>query len=258
MTTSYKVVFDKFNHRPEPEFQGIWYPYNGSRLKDCYDLKLTDGRIVHGYYPNACAWYPRHNDDTAGRECYYDDQVAEIRLMTDEEIETRCQFGFTGQDRLERNLSYFGDVLPTIVRDEHGVATLMPKIKRMFDDSFIVSSWTGTWEPWFHENELTMEELDTAINSGDTTVNGFFISLDKYITRSKAFESFVLSDSLPIEELRSLYQQATDALNKSVTEPKKVKSAHDENTVKLTGKQYRKLQKKLRRIARENKTQVVE
>lgn len=158
MSQPFKLVEDTFNHRPEAEFQGIWYPYTGARMKDCYDLKLKDGTELRGWYPNACAWHSRNEQTKYDIARVEDSDVAEIRLMTDEEIEEICYFGFTGEERLRRNISYFGSYLPTIVRNEDGTTTLVPRIKRVFEE-MVRSSWDGDNQFWLYPDELSVENL---------------------------------------------------------------------------------------------------
>uniref|UniRef100_UPI001BB1BB0E hypothetical protein n=1 Tax=Escherichia coli TaxID=562 RepID=UPI001BB1BB0E len=62
-----------FNHYPD-QFE-IWFPYNGLRYKDWYDIKLHDGTIHEMMYPNSIAW-----SGEPGR--FEDSEVAEIRLVS--------------------------------------------------------------------------------------------------------------------------------------------------------------------------------
>lgn len=95
----------KINHHPIQT--GIWFPYDGGRYKDHYDLKLKSGEIVENCYPNADAWYP-HNG-LNGRPTITDDQVAEIRLKPEEELHT---WAMKGKARIKRTLSLFERMVP--------------------------------------------------------------------------------------------------------------------------------------------------
>lgn len=93
------------NHHPIQT--GIWFPYDGGRYKDHYDLKLKTGEIVENCYPNANAWYPHSNSE--GRPQITDDQVAEIRLKPEEELHT---WAMKGKARIKRTLSLFAGWVP--------------------------------------------------------------------------------------------------------------------------------------------------
>ena len=87
---------------------GVWIPYNGWRVKSLHDIKLHDGTILPQMRPNADAW-----SGSGGR--FEDDQVVAIRVVPDEE---RGKYEYTGKSRIERDLRYFGHVIPVWLEDE--------------------------------------------------------------------------------------------------------------------------------------------
>lgn len=66
----------KFNHYPD-QFD-IWFPYNGCRYKDWYDLKLHDGTIHECFSPNGISWSGPNGVK------FTDAEVAEVRLIPPE------------------------------------------------------------------------------------------------------------------------------------------------------------------------------
>lgn len=104
---------DGLNHRAED--YGRWVSYLGTwRCKDNYQILLKDGQIIDYVYPNGGSWYPV--TDAAHKAAkpegrYLDEEVLAIRLVPDNELKSR--FEFTGKQRLERNVDYFGDAFPT-------------------------------------------------------------------------------------------------------------------------------------------------
>lgn len=93
------------NHHPVQ--QGIWFPYDGGRYKDYYDLRLKTGEIIQNCYPNGNSWFPHSNKE--GRNQIKDEEVAEIRLKPDCEIH---RWGMKGQNRIKRTLSLFAEWVP--------------------------------------------------------------------------------------------------------------------------------------------------
>lgn len=290
MTQPFELVTSSMNHRPEPEFQGIWYPYTGSRMKDCYDLRLKDGTELRGWYPNATAWSSRNKITQYDIGRVEDDDVAEIRLMTDDEIDEICYFGFTGPDRLDRNIRYFGDVLPKVIRNEDGTVTFERIVKRVFEDP-VRSSWDGNIGWWLLTDELSEEELEKAVVVLDVNVEGFFKSLGKYFERAGMEGDFNITEATDprvLRVLQNVYAHAKFAITtKREEEQKKQEQSriHQATTVpkqrnrhrnhankgtpkvswdkpekevsSLTGKQRRKQEKKQRRIDREQNAKVV-
>lgn len=278
MSKPFKLVTSTMNHRPEPEFQGVWYPYLGGRMKDPYDLKLKDGTILRGWYPNACAWFSHNKVDNYEIGRVEDADVAEIRLMTDEEIEEICYFGFTGEERLKRNISYFGDILPKVIRNADGTTTLEPRVYRQFEE-MVCSSWDGDFTFSLARDEMSEEELEDAVMTGRHSDLGFHVSLDYYIRRAGSTEvnpDVLLCDVNPYQYFRSLYLEAKDKITEQRHEqekarikehitrnqPQKQKNRNRKGTVTpvvlwdkktdgLTGKARRKLEKKRRREERE-------
>lgn len=278
MSQPFKLVTSSMNHRPEPEFQGIWYPYTGSRMKDCYDLKLKDGTELRGWYPNACAWSSRNKVTQYDIDRVEDDDVAEIRLMTDTEIDEICYFGFTGSDRTDRNVRYFGDVLPKVIRHEDGTVTFEHIVKRVFEDP-VRSSWDGEVGWWLHTDELSEEELDEAVGACNGNVEGFFKSLDKYFKRAKLDVEVTINEDIIISDLWASYAAVKMRIHELAEEKKRsdenarrrtrshmsvssgvVRQKSDTKIFResdrvekdgLTGKQRRKQEKKERRLLRE-------
>ncbi|AHI60203.1 hypothetical protein Ea357_053 [Erwinia phage Ea35-70] len=146
------------NHHPA--HPGIWVPFESYRLKDYYDIKLKTGEVYKCWYPNATAWSPRGElvEGQPGR--VEDDDVVEIRLLPDEEITDR--YWFKGEDRLKRNIDFFGDVLPEVITAEDGTVTFKPITRRVFDE-LVTSSWDGEKAIWLREDELSVEELKTRL-----------------------------------------------------------------------------------------------
>lgn len=101
------------------DYPGIWVEYNGWRVKDPHDIMLMDGTIIEGCYPNACAW------SNKGR--YEDNEVRMVRFISDEEMKVKWRHWMTGEYRRKRNMDYFGDVLPLVVKQQNGVE-LLPKV----------------------------------------------------------------------------------------------------------------------------------
>lgn len=149
---------DGMNHHPA--HPGIWVPYTGWRLKDRYDIKLKTGEVWQYYYPNGgsfAKWTSEHD----GPDRVEDDEVAEIRLVPDEECNEK--YHFKGEERLRRNVKMFGDVLPKVDVAEDGTVTFTPIKRRIFDD-WVVSTWNGLDAMWLHVNELSVEELKAQLH----------------------------------------------------------------------------------------------
>lgn len=87
---------------------GVWIPYNGWRVKSLHDVKLRDGTIVPQLRPNGGAWHGSKFD-------VEDDDVIAIRVVPDSE---RGNYEYTGKSRIERDLRYFGHVIPVWLEDE--------------------------------------------------------------------------------------------------------------------------------------------
>ncbi|QDJ96670.1 hypothetical protein PS2_0163 [Aeromonas phage PS2] len=99
-----------YNHRINYNtfVTGVWIPYNGWRVKSLHDVKLRDGTIVTQLRPNGAAWYGSKFD-------IKDDDVIAIRVVPDEE---RGKYEYTGDFRIERDIHYFGHVIPVWLEDE--------------------------------------------------------------------------------------------------------------------------------------------
>lgn len=109
-----------FNHYPD-QFE-IWFPYNGLRYKDWYDIKLHDGTIHEMMYPNSIAW-----SGEPGR--FEDSEVAEIRLVSN----------------VRHPLSRNGNLIKTSWRVEHSYDLFkewIPANPQLFDfGAFIEDKW---------------------------------------------------------------------------------------------------------------------
>lgn len=98
----------KFNHHPEQ--CGEWFPYNGWRYKDLYDIKLKTGEVLKEYYPNGGSFFSTGRDKqtrVVGKERVLDEEVDEIRLLPADEIT-----GYTFSDRIKRDVDMFRGAAP--------------------------------------------------------------------------------------------------------------------------------------------------
>jgi len=77
---------------------GLWIPYDGSRFKECYDVRTKDGKEYKKCYPNADSFHPEEGKAIDERT------VAFIRLLPDEELD---DWECTGRERIERNFEDF-------------------------------------------------------------------------------------------------------------------------------------------------------
>lgn len=127
------VYLEGMNHHPE--HMGHWVPFNGWRMKDRYDLRLHNGEEHKYYYPNACAWSKFGEHDGPSR--VEDKDVAFIRQVPDEECHE--QYFFSGQERIKRNLSMFGDAVPDVYVLPDGSVQFKVRHRRMFRDEQIVA-----------------------------------------------------------------------------------------------------------------------
>ena len=127
------VWLEGMNHHPE--HMGHWVPFNGWRMKDRYDLRLKNGEEHKYYYPNACAWSKFGEHDGPSR--VEDDEVAMIRQVPDDECHEK--YFFSGQERIKRNLSSFGDAVPDVYVMPDGSVQFKIRHRRLFADSQIVA-----------------------------------------------------------------------------------------------------------------------
>lgn len=113
----------QFNHYPE-QFE-IWFPYNGLRYKDWYDIKLHDGTVHEIMYPNGNAWSGKD-----GR--FEDEQVAEVRLVSNERHPmTRDLSKISTEYRVKHSYDLFRDWIPEA-----------PNPSKMFDfEDFLKRKW---------------------------------------------------------------------------------------------------------------------
>ncbi|MCW6598651.1 DUF550 domain-containing protein [Yersinia ruckeri] len=109
-----------FNHYPD-QFE-IWFPYNGLRYKEWYDIKLHDGTVHEMMYPNGIAWSGK-----TGR--FEDSEVAEVRLVSN----------------IRHPLSKNGNLIKTSWRVEHSYELFkewIPSNPQLFDfEAFIEDKW---------------------------------------------------------------------------------------------------------------------
>ena len=101
----------KLNHHPSQ--QGIWFPYDGGRYKDWYDLRLKTGEVIENCYPNASSWYPYHNPSNRGP--IKDAEVEQIRLKPDAEL---GRYAARGPGRIQRLVDLFGEWVPDLPAQE--------------------------------------------------------------------------------------------------------------------------------------------
>ncbi|QKE54361.1 hypothetical protein ACSA002_0470 [Salmonella phage vB_SalM_SA002] len=141
------VWLEGMNHHPE--HMGIWVPFNGWRMKDRYDLQLHNGEIHKYYYPNACAWAKMADHDGPGR--IEDHEVAMIRQVPDEECTER--FFFSGQERIKRNLSSFGDAVPDVYVMPDGSVRFKVRHRRCFMERQIIADVSPS-ELFNHESTI--------------------------------------------------------------------------------------------------------
>lgn len=109
------VVSGTFRLNHGVEDYGKWVPYLGQwRFKDRYDVLLKDGNVILQTYPNGGSFSPmnanRLGQAFAATRRIEDNEVLMIRLVPDDEIVEK--YHFSGKERVERNQSYFGDVVP--------------------------------------------------------------------------------------------------------------------------------------------------
>jgi hypothetical protein len=127
------VWLEGMNHHPE--HMGIWVPFTGWRMKDRYDLRLKNGEEHKYYYPNACAWSKFGDHDGPSR--VEDDEVAFIRQVPDEECTEK--YFFSGQERIKRNISMFGDSVPDVYRLPDGSIEFKVRHRRLFAERQIIA-----------------------------------------------------------------------------------------------------------------------
>lgn len=127
------VWLEGMNHHPE--HMGHWVRYNRWRMKDRYDLQLHNGEIHEYYYPNANAWSKFGNHD--GPQNVTDDEVAMVRQVPDDECNEK--YFFSGRERIDRNISSFGDALPDVYILPDGSVEFKIRHRRMFEDTQIVA-----------------------------------------------------------------------------------------------------------------------
>lgn len=95
------------NHHPVQ--QGIWFEYDGGRYKDSYDIKLKTGEIIKNCYPNGNSWYLHTRDPVRHGSSIHDTEVAEIRLLPDDEVH---EYAPKGRSRIERSIRLFAGHVP--------------------------------------------------------------------------------------------------------------------------------------------------
>jgi hypothetical protein len=171
-------ITDMMNHHPA--YPGIWVPYNGWRLKDRYDIKLKTGEVWEYYYPNGGSFSKIGKHDGPYR--VEDDEIAEIRLVPDEELWE--EYWFSGKERLDRNMRYFGGAVPKVEVAEDGTVTFIPRQQRHFKEH-VYSSWDGEFTYRLGLDELSIEELMTALATNETFEYGSneFVAIKRAIDR---------------------------------------------------------------------------
>ena len=99
------------NHRVD-DF-GLWVPYFGQwRLKDRYDILLTDGRVILQTYPNGGSFSNWNGQINPGvtEQRFEDNDVVMIRMVPDDELVE--EFMFKGKERIKRNKEMFNRSFP--------------------------------------------------------------------------------------------------------------------------------------------------
>lgn len=89
---------------------GVWVPFVGVRHKEPYDVLLKDGRIINSLYPNGVMWGPcacmKSLSEWVDSYPIHDDNIVALRMLTDEEIQTRDLIHTTGPARTARLISH--------------------------------------------------------------------------------------------------------------------------------------------------------
>lgn len=105
-----------FNHRPEQI--GVWFPYNNSRYKDVYHIKLKDGTILHHMRPNGNGWYralgSKPSDDplidAKRSNGVHDDDVTHLMLSVEDDTYPG-KYNRHGEYRTQHQYYLFGIVV---------------------------------------------------------------------------------------------------------------------------------------------------